>query len=83
MSKAKEKAHNKFYEDLDKNYGKAHKHLGNEHIVYLGVHFFAQVAMQTAPDEGEARELMQDAINDAINIQTTMDPNGWVKGELH
>jgi hypothetical protein len=83
MSKAKEKAHNKLYADLDKNYGKAHKHLGNEHIVYLGVYFFAQVAMQTAPDEEEARELMQDAINDAIGIQTTMNPNGWVKGELH
>jgi len=75
MSKAKEKAHNKFYENLDKNYGKAHEQLGNEHIVYLGVHFFAQVAMQTAPDEEEARALMQDAINEAINTQIT--------GELH
>ena len=83
MSKAKEKAHNKFYDDLDKNYGKAHKHLGNEHIVYLGVHFFAQVAMQTAPDEEDAREMMQDAINDAIRTQSATDPNGWVKKELH
>ena len=81
MSKAKEKAHNKFYADLDKNYGKAHEQLGNEHIVYLGVHFFAQVAMQTAPDEEEARRLMRDAIDDAIHMQSTADQGVWMKTE--
>ena len=61
MKKAKEKIHDEFFYDLYYVTEKA-KDLGMPHVVYVGIKFFTQIALDCAPNKKEAKELIKNAM---------------------
>jgi len=65
MSKSKkELAHDQFFYDLYYVTEKA-KDLEMTHVVYVGIKFFTQVALDCAPNKKEAKELIKNAMKSA------------------
>jgi len=61
MKKAKEKINDELFYDLCDVTEKA-QDLGVPHVVYVGIQFFTQMALDCAPNKKEAKELIKDAI---------------------
>ena len=62
----KEAVHNKLFFDLC-NITEESKILGIPHIVYMGIQFFTQMAIDCAPNKKEALELINDTVKEVIS----------------
>lgn len=61
MSKANEKKHDEFFYDLCDITEKA-QDLGVPHMVYVGIQFFTQMALDCAPSVKDGKDLIKDAM---------------------
>jgi len=64
----KEDAHNKLFFNLC-NATKESKILDVPHIVFIGIHFFARLAVDCATNKEEALELINSVVNDVIKVE--------------
>ena len=63
----REEAHNNLCLAMIREALIASEHLDVPHVVYLGVHYFASVAKDCASNKKEAKEMLQNVIDDAMN----------------
>ena len=68
----KEDAHNKLFFNLC-NATKESEILDVPHIVYMGIQFFAQMAVDCAPNKEEALELINSVVKDVIKDKESTD----------
>ena len=62
----KEATHNKLFFNLH-NAAEESRILGIPHIVYMGIQYFTQMAVESAPDKKEALKLINDIVMDTVN----------------
>ena len=67
MSKTKkELAHDQFFYDLcDATENAAMKDLDVPHVVFVGIQYFTQLALDCAPNNKQAKELIKEAMKSA------------------
>jgi len=67
MSKSKkELAHDQFFYDLcDATENAAMENLDVPHVVFVGIQYFTQLALDCAPNNKQAKELIKDAMKSA------------------
>tara|TARA_R110002074_G_C11983615_1_gene612161 strand:- start:256 stop:474 length:219 start_codon:yes stop_codon:yes gene_type:complete len=67
MSKSKkELAHDQFFYDLcDATENAAMEGLDVPHVVFVGIQYFTQLALDCAPNNKQAKELIKDAMKSA------------------
>ena len=62
----KELAHDQFFYDLcDATENAAMEDLAVPHLVFVGIQYFTQLALDCAPNNKQAKELIKDAIKSA------------------
>ena len=69
----REKAHNNLYLAMSRESLVASEHLSIPHVIYLGVHYFASVAKDCASNKKEAKEMIQNVVDDAMNGEYSDD----------
>ena len=69
----REEAHNNLYLAIGREALIASEHLDVPHVVYLGVHYFASVAKDCAPNKKEAKEMLKNVVDDAMNGEYSDD----------
>ena len=61
-----ENAHNKLNEDILEAVFDSMDHLEPPHVVFVGIHLFADIALETCKDKERAKEYVLDIVEEAF-----------------